>query len=45
MSKRNKPKGKRINPTYWVFCEGKTEETYVAYLRTKYRLNTLPDQK
>jgi hypothetical protein len=38
MSKRNKPKGKRINPTYWVFCEGKTEETYVAYLRTKYRL-------
>lgn len=38
MSKRNKPKGKRINPTYWVFCEGKTEETYVTYLRTKYRL-------
>ena len=39
MSKRNKPRGKRINPTYWVFCEGKTEETYVSFLRSKYRLS------
>ncbi len=38
MSKRNKPKGKRINPTYWVFCEGKTEEAYISFLRSKYRL-------
>lgn len=38
MSKRNKSKGRRINPTYWVFCEGKTEEAYVAYLCSKYRL-------
>jgi hypothetical protein len=38
MSKRNKPRGKKINPTYWVFCEGKTEESYIAFLRTKYRL-------
>lgn len=38
MSKRNKPKGKRINPTYWVPCEGKTEEAYVSFLRSKYRL-------
>ena len=38
MSKRSKSKGKLINPTYWVFCEGKTEEAYVSHLRTKYRL-------
>ena len=38
MSKRNRPRGKQINPTYWVFCEGKTEAAYVSYLRTKYRL-------
>lgn len=38
MSKRNRPKGKQINPTYWVFCEGKTEEAYVSFLRSKYRL-------
>lgn len=38
MSKRNKPKGKKINPTYWVFCEGKTEAAYTSFLRMKYRL-------
>lgn len=38
MSRRNKPKGKKINPTYWVFCEGKTEAEYTSYLRSKYRL-------
>jgi len=38
MSKRNKPRGKKINPTYWVFCEGKTEEAYISFLRSKYRL-------
>lgn len=38
MSKRNKPKNKRINPAFWVFCEGKTEKAYVSFLRSKYRL-------
>jgi hypothetical protein len=38
MSKRNRPKGKRINPTYWIFCEGQTEVAYISFLRSKYRL-------
>lgn len=38
MSKRNKSRGKQINPTYWVFCEGKTEFAYVSFLKKKYRL-------
>ncbi|MCC5936523.1 MAG: RloB domain-containing protein [Lunatimonas sp.] len=38
MSKRHKPKGKRIKPQIWVFCEGKTEQAYVAHLRSKYRV-------
>lgn len=36
--KRQASKGKRIRPHFWVFCEGKTEETYVCFLRSKYRL-------
>ena len=31
-------KGKKINPTYFVFCEGETEEVYINHLRSKYRL-------
>ncbi len=31
-------KGKEIRPTFLVFCEGETEENYVKYLRSKYRL-------
>lgn len=37
-NKRRTSKGKSINPKFWVFCEGKTEKSYVEYLRTKYRL-------
>ena len=37
-SKRTPSKGKKINPHYWVFCEGETEEAYVIYLRTRYRI-------
>jgi hypothetical protein len=37
-SNRRPSKGKKINPKYWVFCEGKTEEAYVNYLRSEYRL-------
>jgi hypothetical protein len=36
--KRTASKGKRINPHYWVFCEGETEEAYVSFLRSKYRI-------
>jgi len=37
---RNKreSKGKSINPSYFIFCEGESEESYVQYLRNKYRL-------
>ena len=37
---RNKriSKPRKINPTYFVFCEGKTERSYIEYLRAKYRL-------
>ncbi len=38
MRRRNPPKGKKINPQFWVFCEGKTEEAYVGHLRSKYRI-------
>ncbi|NLN49499.1 MAG: RloB domain-containing protein [Clostridiales bacterium] len=38
ISKRREPKGKKINPHFWVFCEGKTEEAYIRYLRSVYRL-------
>ncbi len=36
--KRRTSKDKRINPKFWVFCEGKTEKSYVEFLRAKYRL-------
>ena len=36
--KRQASKKKKINPHYWVFCEGKTEEAYVKYLRSYFRI-------
>ena len=30
-------KGKHINPTCFVFCEGKSEEQYLCYLRSEYK--------
>jgi hypothetical protein len=40
MSNRNRriPQGKKMKPTFFVFCEGKTEELYVKYLKSKYRI-------
>lgn len=35
MSRRSKSKGKRRNPHFRVFCEGQTEEAYIAYLRSQ----------
>jgi hypothetical protein len=37
-SRRKASKGKKINPHFWVFCEGKTEEAYIRFLRSEYRL-------
>ena len=37
-NKRALSKGKIINPNYWVFCEGETEEAYVCFLRSTYRI-------
>ena len=30
---------RKINPIYWIFCEGETEESFISYLRSKYRLS------
>jgi hypothetical protein len=37
--KRQESRGKKIKPHFWVFCEGKTEEAYVCFLRSKYRIS------
>jgi len=36
--KRQASRGKKIKPTFFVFCEGKTEELYIKYLKSKYRI-------
>lgn len=38
MKKIRQSKGKSMRSTYFVFCEGKSEEAYVRYLRSCYRL-------
>ena len=38
MKSKRQSKGKVIRPTFFVFCEGESEEAYVKYLRSKYRL-------
>ena len=38
-------KGKKIRPTFFVFCEGETEEAYIKYLRSAYRLPIEIDSK
>ncbi|GHS92828.1 hypothetical protein FACS1894203_5410 [Bacteroidia bacterium] len=43
--KGRQPKGKLIKPTFFVFCEGETEETYVKHLRSLYRLPIEIDPK
>jgi hypothetical protein len=39
--RRKKPKGKKINPTLFVFCEGDTEVAYVNLLKSDYRLPSI----
>src|SRR5664280_103106 len=31
-------KGKEIKPTFFVFCEGESEEEYISFIRSKYRV-------
>jgi|TARA_B110000902_G_scaffold186736_1_gene211322 hypothetical protein len=38
MGRRKKSLGKTINPTYYVFCEGDTEEEYIKHLKHHYRI-------
>jgi len=33
-----KSKGKEISPTFFVFCEGESEEAYIGFIRSKYRI-------
>lgn len=39
--RRSKSKGKRINPTLFIFCEGYTEESYINLLKTEYRIPSI----
>jgi hypothetical protein len=43
--KRRQSKGKEIRPTFFIFCEGETEELYVKYLRSLYRIPVEIDSK
>lgn len=36
--KAKQPRGKKMNPTFFVFCEGKTEAAYVDLLRRNFRV-------
>lgn len=38
---RRKSRGKQINPTFWVFCEGETEESYINFLKSLYRIPSI----
>jgi len=35
---QRKSKGKEINPTFFVFCEGESEEAYISFIRSKYHI-------
>lgn len=40
-SRRRKSRGKKINPTLFIFCEGETEVSYINFLKTKYRIPSI----
>ncbi|MEM6523296.1 MAG: RloB family protein [Bacteroidota bacterium] len=40
-SGRRNYRGRKINPTYYVFCEGQTEAAYVNVLKSHYRLPSI----
>ena len=35
---QRKSKGKAINPTFFVFCEGESEDAYISFLRRRLRV-------
>jgi len=39
--RRKESKGKKINPTLFVFCEGETEEAYIKLLKSLYRIPSI----
>lgn len=39
--KRKQPRGKKINPTLFVFCEGETEESYINFLKSIFRIPSI----
>jgi hypothetical protein len=43
--KERKSKGKKVNPTFFVFCEGKTEEKYINFLKTQFRIPIFIDSQ
>jgi hypothetical protein len=43
--RKRQSKGKEIRPTFFVFCEGETEEAYIKHLRSCYRLPIEIDAK
>ena len=44
MSRTRKPsRGKKIKPTFFVFCEGKTEVQYIKFLKSQYRIPLVID--
>jgi hypothetical protein len=40
-----KSKGKEIKPTFFIFCEGESEDAYVSHLRSYYRIPIVIDSK
>ena len=41
MARRRQPKGKKINSTLFVFCEGETEKSYINFLKSIYRIPSI----
>lgn len=39
--RRREPRGKKINPTLFVFCEGDTEVAYINLLKSIYRIPSI----
>ena len=40
MGRKRRPSlGKKINPTYYVFCEGKTEDEYIKFLKSEFHVS------
>ncbi|MBW6483543.1 MAG: RloB family protein [Vicingaceae bacterium] len=39
--RRKESKGKKINPTLFVFCEGETKEAYINLLKSLYRIPSI----